>query len=196
MMSLKPVRVECSKGTCGSVIPMAFFNPQTTINESQQANSAPSTSSSTSETLDNPLPLSQTPRRRLLFLTPCGLMTTGDNSSTDRNTSSTGAYRHSKSVSERDLRPRWVDLNRLYYNSLSSSDTAIDSLPTYSEDNSSTTWSPNRLIESQNKVSSWLNNDNRRKPMRGSKRAGGRGRVGVLARTRLNPISNQYETPL
>lgn len=41
---------------------------------------------------------------------------------------------NSKSYSQRDLRPRWVNLNRIYYSNFSSSENAIDTMSCDTDD--------------------------------------------------------------
>lgn len=123
------------------------------------------------------------PRRRLLFLTPTRLLSNG-NQSSDRNTLTRASYTNTKSSSQHDLRPRWIDLNKFYCEGFSSSETAIDALPFSMDNDFRQRAANNRSIRSESKVKTWL--ENRRDGDKTNK----------SPKTTLNIVTKEYETPL
>lgn len=95
------------------------------------------------------------PRRRLLFITPPHYHKTSSSSSNDRNTYTMAVSDDdvvSKSASQHDLRPRWVDLNK-YYRSLYSSESAVNTLTLY-EDELPVDWQKSKVTHNERKNSS------------------------------------------
>lgn len=98
------------------------------------------------------IPALNKPRRRLLFLSPTGLYPTEDNPASVHKTLS-APYNSTKSVSQHDLRPRWIDLNNYPCNSSSSSLQTADNSPPFSTDKQM----PVKVVENETKVKTWLN---------------------------------------
>ena len=130
--------------------------------------SLPSTTEFTEVAQSRKLPALIKPRRRLLFLTPTGLTPSEDDHTKDQ---SPCFYDSTKTNSQQDLRPRWVDLNKHYSNN--------GSLQFYPDTTITDCRDPNKIAENNHKVKTWLNNGTESKPV-DSKRTKPR----------------QYETPL
>ena len=125
-------------------------------------------------------------RRRLLFITPPQFNKAESSSSNDRNTHTMVVSEDevgSKSASQNDLRPRWVDLNK-YYRSLYCSESAVNTLTLY-EDEMPTNWKKTKDRQSDSKVKHWLGEDKR--PASGAKR---------IPRTKFNFDKHELETQL